>query len=42
LAGVVILFFMARTGSGTASGQEAQDILSEAGRPTLLEVYSNY
>jgi len=42
LAAAVVVFFLARPGGSPTSGQQAEAKLIDAGRPTLLEVYSNY
>ncbi|UCG24437.1 MAG: hypothetical protein JSW55_00055 [Chloroflexota bacterium] len=42
LAAAVAVFFLARPGGSASSGQGAEARLADAGKPTLLEVYSNY
>ena len=42
LAAAVAVFFIARPGGSSMSVQQAEAMLTEVGRPTLLEVYSNY
>lgn len=42
LAAVVVGFLLARPGRRSATGSQAEALLLDAGRPSLLEVYSNY
>lgn len=42
LAVVVGVLFLARPGGSVQSGRQAEASLLDAGRPSLVEVYSNY
>ena len=39
---VVAVLFLARPGGSVQSGSQAEASLLDAGRPSLVEVYSNY
>lgn len=42
LAAAVLVFFLARPGRNASSGADAEALLLDGNRPTLMEIYSPY